>query len=149
TQERSSTEALSAALRANDILMARVREAQLRELEALNRSEALRGFVFLHLKRDLDVEQLDWIDCQDPYGPIDQPAATLPRGTLTSYGIPKTVQQRLAGIRTDLDSFSESEAYALMLSGYRMAKSEINRCLPNWSQLSESAESWRFLDIEN
>jgi predicted acylesterase/phospholipase RssA len=141
-EERSSAEVLSAALRTNNILMARVREAQLRELEALNRSEALRGFVFLHLKRDLDVEQLDWIDCQDPYGSADQPAV------LTSYGIPKTVQQRLAGVRTDLDSFSQAEAYALMLSGYRMARSEIQRCLPNWPQLPERAEPWRFLDIE-
>ena len=147
-EERSSSEVLNTALRTNNILMARVREAQLRELETLNRSEALRGFVFLHLKRDLDIEQLDWIDCQDPYSPVDQPTAGLPRATLTSYGIPKTVQQRLAGVRTDLDSFSETEAYALMLSGYRMAKTEIKRCLPSWSQLSETAEPWRFLDIE-
>ena len=36
-----------------------------------------------------------------------------------------------------------------MLSGYRMAKTEIKRCLPNWSQLPETAEPWRFLDIED
>ena len=35
------------------------------------------------------------------------------------------MQERLAGLRTDLDSFSDAEAYALMLSGYRMADAEL------------------------
>ena len=35
------------------------------------------------------------------------------------------MQGLLAGIRTDLDSFSELEAYALMTSGYLMTKREL------------------------
>jgi hypothetical protein len=34
--------------------------------------------------------------------------------------MPKDVQAALAALRTDLDSFSDLEAHALMLSGYRM-----------------------------
>ena len=142
TEDRPNAEALGAALRTNNILMARVREAQLRELDLLRRSEALRGLVFLHLKKDLDVQQVDWTDCPDPSGPADRPTV------LTSYGIPKSVQRRLAGMRTDLDTFSESEAYALMLSGYRMAKSEIQGCVSGWSAASPVPEAWDFLRIE-
>ena len=99
-EERSSAEVLSAGLRTNDILMARVREAQLRELEALNRSEALRGSCSSTSKEISTSNSFDWIECQDPYSAVDQPAAALSRGTLTSYGVPKTVQQRLAGVHT-------------------------------------------------
>ena len=44
--------------------------------------------------------------------------------------MPKEIQGRLAGIRTDLDTFSDAEAYALMLSGYRMTGFEFGRCIP-------------------
>jgi predicted acylesterase/phospholipase RssA len=148
TDDRPSGELLATAFRTNNILMARVREAEFRELDVLRRSEALGGLVFLHLKNDLDVQQLDWIDCQDPYESVETATPT-PRGrTVTSYGIPKTVQRRLAGIRTDLDSFSESEAYALMLSGYRMTEHEIQRGLPGWSPAATPSEQWRFLAID-
>jgi predicted acylesterase/phospholipase RssA len=142
TEDRPNAEVLAAALRTNNILMARVREAQLRELDLLRRSEALRGLVFLHLKKDLDVQQVDWTDCPDPSGPVNRPTV------LTSYGIPKSIQRRLSGIRTDLDTFSESEAYALMLSGYRMTKGEIQDCVPGWSAASPVPEAWDFLRIE-
>jgi hypothetical protein len=38
---------------------------------------------------------------------------------MTSYGIPNNVQKALSKIRTDLDSFHDAEAYALMYSAYR------------------------------
>jgi hypothetical protein len=61
----------------------------------------LSGLVFLHLKKDLDVDTLDWIDCQDP---SEHPA----RNPLTTYWVQKKVQRQLAAIRTDLDSFSDT-----------------------------------------
>jgi predicted acylesterase/phospholipase RssA len=141
-EDRPSAEILGAGHRTNNILMARVREAQLRELLLRRRSEALRGLVFLHLKKDLDVEPVDWTDCPDPSAPSSRPAV------LTSYGIPKTVQRRLAGLRTDLDSFSQAEAYALMLSGYRMAANEIERRGPGWAEVAPP-EKWDFLAIDD
>jgi hypothetical protein len=38
---------------------------------------------------------------------------------MTSYGIPNNVQEALSKIRTDLDSFHDAEAYALMYSAYK------------------------------
>jgi predicted acylesterase/phospholipase RssA len=49
--------------RSNSISMARVREAQYHELAARRRSGLLRGLLFIHLKQDLDVDPIDWLDC--------------------------------------------------------------------------------------
>ena len=37
------------------------------------------------------------------------------------FGVHPEIQDFLSKVRTDLDSFSEVEAYSLMLDGYRMA----------------------------
>jgi predicted acylesterase/phospholipase RssA len=110
-----STGLLSVPLRSNSIAMARVREAQFRDVAMRRRSGLLRGLVFLHLKKDLEGEDIDWIGCR-----IKSPAPA--RNTLTGYGVHKEVQRQLSAIRTDLDSFSDTEAYALMTSGYLMTK---------------------------
>src|SRR5262249_43920032 len=128
TEARPSAELPAVALRANDILMGRGREAEFRELDLLNRSSALGGFAFLHLKKDLQARQLDWVDCKDPYEASPEVQAR----RQTYYGIPYTVQARLAALRTDLDSFSEMEAQALMLSGYRMATADFATNLTQW-----------------
>lgn len=150
TEARPSGELPAVALRANDLLMARVREAQFRELDLLRRASALNGLVYLHLRKDLEARQLDWVDCQDPYELLEEAARPAQRGrTVTGYGIPFTVQARLAGIRTDLDSFSETEAYALMLSAYRMAEAEFKQQLPGWPWPEAHREPWSFLAIED
>ena len=115
---------LTVPLRTNSVLQARVRVAQYRELSAQRRASTLRGLMFIHLKKDLQVRPLDWINCTDPQ---DSGNLNLP---LTKYGINKDAQERLAAIRTDLDSFSDAEARALMISGYRMTEFEIERSLP-------------------
>lgn len=143
-----SKEAPSVALRTNDVLMARVREAKFRELELLQRSSALNGFVYLHLKQDLEASQVDWIDCQDPHELFDRARST-GRAPLTSYGTLRPVQTRLAAIRTDLDSFSDTESYALMLSGYRMATTNFRACLPRWPFEDDVRAPWDFLSIED
>jgi predicted acylesterase/phospholipase RssA len=144
-----SEESWSVALRTNNILMARVREAEYREVGVLHRSSALSGLVYLHLKKDLEAHQVDWVDCQDPYESLDEAQLAQRRSPLTSYGIPRTVQSRLAAMRTDLDSFSDAEAYALMLSGYRMASVEFEKYLTQWPVTAAKREPWAFLSIEN
>src|SRR5215813_12001448 len=67
---------------------------------------------------------------------------------VTKYGINKGVQERLAAIRTDLDSFSDAEARALMISGYRMAESEMRRSLPELDQLDGAAMDWQFMKFD-
>lgn len=139
---------LSVPLRTNSILMARVREAEFLEVDARQRSFLLRAFMFVHLKKDLHVSPIDWMNCDDPFDPGDDKLAKLIGGTMTSYGLPKEVQRRLSAIRTDLDSFNDQEAYALMTSGYRMTEgafaSNIKDLLPG----SKERVDWRFLGID-
>ena len=111
---------LSVPTRSNSILMARVREAQYHELVARHRSSLLKGLVFVHLKKDLSEKPMDWIDCNDRYDASEDARSVSTQGDLTSYKVKKDIQALLAATRTDLDSFSDTEAFALMMSGYAM-----------------------------
>jgi hypothetical protein len=111
---------LSVPTRSNSILMARVREAQYHELVARHRSSLLKGLVFVHLKKDLSDRPVDWLECSDRYDISEDARALDTQGDLTGYKVKREIQKLLAGTRTDLDSFSDTEAYALMTSGYAM-----------------------------
>ena len=60
----------------------------------------------------------------------------------------RDVQALLAGIRTDLDSFSDCEADALMLSGYLMARTGFANSILNFPVSSKPEAQWRFRSIE-
>jgi hypothetical protein len=147
-QNEPGNSALSALLRSNSILQSRVREAEFHELNTRRRSSLLRGMMFLHLNKDLDVDPVDWIDCEDPMDASDEARPSIRRGDLTYYGIRKDVQRLLAAVRTDLDSFHEVEAFALMTSGYRMAETEFPRAMRDLPVSTEAPVAWRFLEIE-
>jgi predicted acylesterase/phospholipase RssA len=140
---------LGVPLRSNTILQARVRASQYQELSARKRSQLLRGFMFIHLKSDLDVDPVDWIDCQDPYDASDDARPAHRKGPLTRYGIAKKIQERLAAVRTDLDSFSDAESYALMTSAYRMTEYQLKegKCVPGFQEAKEQV-NWNFLAVE-
>jgi predicted acylesterase/phospholipase RssA len=127
--------------RSNDILMARVRESQFQYLIALRDSRVLHGLLYVHLKEDLAGEPVDWLGSSD-LAPQTKP------GILTRYGMRRDVEGLLAGIRTDLDSFSDCEADALMLSGYLMARNAFSNCIRNFPVSFETAKPWRFTAIE-
>jgi hypothetical protein len=149
TLKRPSAEAYSVPMRSNNILMARVRQAEFRELDRMRRSSALSGLAFLHRKKDIEPAYVDWVGCQDEYAAFEEYGDARSGYSLTSYGVPKPLQERLAGLRTDLDAFSDLEAYALMLSGYRMADVELERALPALGSPEYRAqEAWRFLTVE-
>jgi predicted acylesterase/phospholipase RssA len=126
---------LGVAKRANSVLMGRVREAQYHELADRKRSGVLRGLMIVHLKKGLPAPPRDWIGCQEPYRLEDdalaapaQPAAP-PLPDPPPYGIDREVQRALAELRTDLDAFSDDEAYLLMAAGYAMAVRELPKAL--------------------
>jgi hypothetical protein len=127
--------------RSNDILMARVREAQYQELANLRDGKALRGLMYVHLKKGLEATPIDWIDCPDR-------SANVTPGNRLSYGMRRDVQLLLARIRTDLDSFSDCEADALMLSGYLMTRSDFADCITGFPVKDVGPQSWRFRKIE-
>ena len=140
---------LGVPMRSNSILQARVREAQYRELSARKRAGLLRGFMFVHLKDDLDVDPIDWIGCMDPYNASDDSRPAYRRGPLTRYGIAKDIQELLAAVRTDLDSFSDVEAFTLMTSAYRMTEHEFlySKCIEGFPEPAEEYQ-WDFLAVE-
>lgn len=141
---------LGVPLRSSSILQSRVRQSQYQDLDARRRSQLLRGFMFVHLKEDLDVDPVDWIDCLDPSDTDDDDARPpARRGPLTRYGIDKKLQQSLASVRTDLDSFSDVEAYALMTSAYRMTEHAFadEKCVEGFDAPEHAAE-WDFLAVE-
>jgi predicted acylesterase/phospholipase RssA len=112
----------SVAMRANDILMERVRGAQFRHLSALKRSGVLRALMVVHLKKGLETRPINWDKCRDAY-------AVAKKDRLTAYAVRQDIQAMLAAIRTDLDAFGNREAYALMASGYRMTKRYLRKSL--------------------
>ncbi len=59
------------------------------------------------------------------------------------------MQKRLAAVRTDLDSFSDAEAYALMASAYRMTAHAFGegKCVEGYTT-PEREEEWDFLSVE-
>jgi predicted acylesterase/phospholipase RssA len=128
--------------RTQNVLMARVREAQYELLSTLSANSLVRGVLYLHLKKDLHASPVDWYNCPNPSAPPPQ----LP---LTGYGMRRDVQTRLAAIRTDLDAFSDAEADALMLSGYLMAGQQFAECIQNLPTSSAPAATWRFQQITN
>ena len=154
-KERPSDNVLGVSLRSNSILMDRVRETEYQNLQSRVESSALKGLFFVHLKKDLAPQPIDWIKCQDPTKPSEKFSCT------TDYGIDKELQRKLAAVRTDLDSFTEVEAYSLMLSGYLMTEYEFKKLNQQhkddgkqgtWGDFSIDAprsKDWRFLELEN
>jgi len=136
---------LGVPLRSNDILMERVRNAQFQDLENRWRSGILKGLMFIHLKMGLDVELVDWDKCEDPSD--ETFVNTKSKATLTPYNIRKDMQKILAAIRTDLDSFHDTEAYALMTSGYQMCKYGFAKSVQGFPSVKGNSPAWSFLKM--
>jgi hypothetical protein len=114
------------------------------------RSRLLRSFMFVHLNKDLDADPVDWVNSLDPPDVDDDARPAYRRGKLTRYGIAKDIQQRLASVRTDFDSFSDIEAYALMTSGYRQTEYTFreDRAVEGMGSHDQPVE-WDFLAVED
>lgn len=99
--------------RSSSIYGARVR------IEQIVRTETKTGVAakLMHLLGDLLPAVVD---------PLPSRPAPPTGGPLTNYGINRRVQKALARVRTDLDAFTDVEAYSLMYSGYRMAVHQID-----------------------
>ena len=101
--------------RSNSIYGDRVREEQL--LHAFARPEPM---ALMHLRKGL------LPDIHMPLADGEQPVAAAPKDKVViktraeAFGVSEDAQRLLSRVRTDLDSFSDTEAYALMLDGYWM-----------------------------
>jgi len=121
--------------------MDRVREAEYQDLRARLDSRALQGLFFIHTKKGLKTLPIDWLKCQDPTESAEETSDP------TGYGVDKDLQRKISAIRTDLDSFTEVEAYSLMLSGYLMTEYEFKE-LDKQHNRDCQPGSWGDFDIE-
>ncbi len=147
------TSVLNVIRRTNTILMDRVRSKGL-ESVAVNAESSLPPRVrILHLLEGVPVPHLS------PGERLLPPEDAVPE--IARYGIDVRVQRRLAGLRTDLDSFTDIEAYSLMYSGYRMAELMIDEEFtgrsaraarsqgPSVVRKGGTRESWEFLKVDH
>lgn len=144
-QERPDTGPLGVSLRSLNIMFGTIRGRQHEALDARRRS-LLRGLMYLHLKKGLDAETC-YAKASEKTVVLDD-SRTTNTSELTAYGVLKKVQEHLARIRTDLDAFSDTEAYALMMSGYLMTAHEFQTCVRGYPRPAELHPRWRFLAIE-
>ena len=96
---------------------------------------------YVHLKKDLDAHAVDWERRPRTLRPRTSPSPS----PLTAFA--RTWQAALASVRTDLDAFSDAEADALMLSGYRMMDEEF-RCSIRGFPTADAPAGWRFLSLD-
>jgi len=116
--ERVSSSGLVGVLgRSNGVLMDRNRDAGFTLLESMQQNGSITRYAVLHLQHELGVERLS------PHGVMTEPSKRMP--AQTSYGMNGEAQIYLSNLRTDLDCFSDTEAYSLIYSGYAMAETAI------------------------
>jgi predicted acylesterase/phospholipase RssA len=140
---------LSVLLRTSSVSQARVREAHYSDVAARKRSSLLRDLLFIHLRQDLAGESVAWKDCPSSLKESDFENAA-DRADATSYGVSTSVQQKLSALRTDLDSFTDAEAYALMASAYRMTAQQLDGTgsIQGFPPPAKT-ESWSFLAVDD
>jgi predicted acylesterase/phospholipase RssA len=140
---------VSPLLRSNSIFQERMRHASYDRLGAMKDNGRLAGLAYVHLKKDLDAAPVDWRNCEDPVQHDDQLPATTSANPMTSYGVWKAHQARLARVRTDLDVFSDVEAAALMASGYLAMNEEVKTLVTDVPALRQDREprEWFFTPV--
>ena len=132
--------------RTNHILMNRVRHEQLLHLKRRSDVETF----FVHLRKGIESRKITWIGADEkpwPHSTDEDPQEE----SSTSFGVHPEVQEQLSLIRTDLDSFSDVEAFSLMMNGYLMTgwemqrKSNLKRFMKPEDETLDG--KWKFLEI--
>ncbi|MFN0148623.1 MAG: patatin-like phospholipase family protein [Dehalococcoidia bacterium] len=110
--------------RSSSVMGFEMRRRWFRELNVLERARRGQIRLLVHLKLGLPFQDIGAESGPEAgASPSTFPGSPAGAGASDSgpaEGLPDDLQQALSQLRTDLDSFSEDEAQALMLSGYRM-----------------------------
>ncbi|NOR69815.1 MAG: hypothetical protein GQ532_09015 [Methylomarinum sp.] len=131
------TDPVSVLLRVSSVLQDRVRTESLLHLID---SKGEDNIVFIDLRKGLGERIISWND-QD--GVPAQEDEIIPP-TSDKFGVDPVVQEKLSLMRTDLDAFTEVEAYSLMLDAYQMSKDDLAKF---GDAESQPEDGWRFLQI--
>ena len=141
---KSDANALSLYYRVDNILQERLRETQLMDLKSREYAAALKELYIVHLKNELNQLPVNWEKCTDVSRSVLYDKEIVEENALLKYGLMKKVQVLLSQVRTDLDSFNDLEANALMFSGYQQMKH--SKLLTN--REFEEPANWNFLNIK-
>jgi len=150
-----SSSALSVLGRMNSILMDRVREEELQRLKDQFGEDSEDHVTVMHLRRGLAPTRVRYYKRNGELSPKNKPDTS--RTSSESFGVPEDIQHLISSIRTDLDSFSEIEAYSLMYDGYRMTMGELEKRkelfqttfgIPMDPSKNRPKDGWLFDDIK-
>lgn len=136
---------LSIIPRINDVLMDRSRDQEYELIKSMKDDNKINGLCILHLRQCFDISEVPL--------PNDKYVNESDCSKFYSKNLDKEVQEKLVKVRTDLDSFNDVEAYALMNSGYTMTSKWIDiikqdqKVFDNYT--TSSTNNWDFLKIRN
>lgn len=139
-----NTQVVSVLKRVIEVYSDRVREEQLlRLLEADNSRTA-----FIHLLKGLESQAVPWID-RDGYPAVEAVEKRTDGHPAETPGVKPSVHRLIARIRTDLDTFNDLEAFALMQSGYLISGHELLHSPGFYSLIKDYPNSfpWRFQTV--
>jgi NTE family protein len=137
-----ATNLISVLARTNSILMDRVREE---ELFRIKENPDLK-VALVHLRRGVGIDMVPYINSQEVPAPL--PPCPGAAASSQNFRVDPEVQDLLSQVRTDLDSFTEVEAGALMLDGYLMSQAELAQTLATPADQAASAQGrWNFLRL--
>ncbi|WP_264563826.1 patatin-like phospholipase family protein [Flavobacterium sp. N3904] len=137
---KNTGSSVSLFFRVDSILQERLREIQLLDLKSRKYTSILNKLTIVHLKNGLAQLPVSWLNCTDVNRSILYDKEVEDENSLLKYGIMKKIQKGLSEVRTDLDSFNDLEAYALMYSGYQQMMHEN-------TSLNLKRENWNFLKV--
>ncbi len=146
--KQQDTSRISVLLRVAGILQDRIRSDGLLRLAG---SYGSNNIAFLSLRKGLGFRKVHWVDSSD----TQSPDVVIPATSLKEFDVHPDVQEKLSKIRTDLDAFTEVEAYSLMCDAYKMSRDELqkfkNESDSQYSKQKEAEEKlsspWKFLAI--
>ena len=130
--------------RSTSILADRLREEELFRLLEGNK----KPVAFIHLRKGLAAQAIAGRKGNPCPGEITRERCS--RISAEGYGVHPRVQELLSRIRTDLDAFTEVEAFSLMLDGYLISGvefSQVPELRKHMNPLSDVAEDWDFCKI--
>lgn len=127
-QISSHTSILRTNMRTIDIQMDRARELVFEDMKKRFEKGMLKGFLFTHLKQNFKSFEIDRAQVIQEFEDNHD----------------EEFQKLISGVRTDLDKFSKTEAYALMYNGYELLQEQIKET----GQCTKK-DDWVFLSIKN
>ncbi len=151
-----SSRAVSVAVRANSVMMDRIRDDGYYNLFQSERGDKLLrehdpsragNALETELRKEWNVDKFAFLHLRESFAPVDgYPAFP---GPVDSATADTGHVYRLSNIRTDLDSFSDIEAFSLMYDGYCLSNQKLFETRITGSQTlpsrSTGAGSWKFL----